>query len=280
MGETIYDILGTKRTERTPLEENRGAGRPDGCGSISISASQNNLYTSSASTTPSFSSSTNLATLCRVPTFHLADPQISGLPSTGGLIAYPAAQAEQYITPHYYWHHMSQSLPQTPYEALVLGVAQDGGVPHMACSCRNCIAAASDPQCAVSLALIHHPPQGSAPEPPPSEAWLIDCGPDIKRQWQMLQDHAGPKGCRIRGVFLTHLHMGHYIGLFQFGKEAAQARGLKLYCTASVAAFLGRNEPWRYYLDQGIFELEIIQPGEATNVAQGLSVTPLLVPHR
>ncbi len=101
------------------------------------------------------------------------------------------------------------------HEAFVLGVAQDGGVPHMGCACRNCAWALSSPereQLAVSIAIVRYGEAYATPE-----AWLVDCGPDIKRQWRMLNTKY--PGVRIQGVFLTHLHMGHYIGLFQFGKE-------------------------------------------------------------
>jgi len=73
---------------------------------------------------------------------------------------------------------------------------------------------------------------------------------------------------------------GHYIGLYQFGKEAAQAKGLVLYCTALVAAFFAQNEPWKYFVSLGIFQLEVIQPGQIVQLAPGLAITPRLVPHR
>ena len=91
------------------------------------------------------------------------------------------------------------------WEALLLGAAQDGGIPHMACQCHNCASAVAhnSPKYAVSLAVIRTP-QSSALGMPP-EAWLVDCGPDIKAQWRMLQEHA--PGCIVKGIFLTHLHM-------------------------------------------------------------------------
>ena len=55
---------------------------------------------------------------------------------------------------------------------------------------------------------------------------------------------------------------------------------MKIYCTASAAAFLSINEPWRYFLSLGIFEVEVITSGQPVEVAPGLSVTPILVPHR
>jgi glyoxylase-like metal-dependent hydrolase (beta-lactamase superfamily II) len=33
---------------------------------------------------------------------------------------------------------------------------------------------------------------------------------------------------RLCGVLLTHLHMGHYLGLMQFGREAMDWKGLQV----------------------------------------------------
>jgi len=33
---------------------------------------------------------------------------------------------------------------------------------------------------------------------------------------------------QLAGVLLTHLHMGHYLGLMQFGREAMDWRGLQV----------------------------------------------------
>ena len=91
------------------------------------------------------------------------------------------------------------------WEALILGATQDGGIPHMACQCHNCASAAAHntPKYAVCLAVIKTTKSKSLEGP--SEAWLVDCGPDIKAQWRMLQEHA--PGCIVKGIFLTHLHM-------------------------------------------------------------------------
>lgn len=33
---------------------------------------------------------------------------------------------------------------------------------------------------------------------------------------------------QLGGVLLTHLHMGHYLGLIQFGREAMDWKGVKV----------------------------------------------------
>jgi hypothetical protein len=53
---------------------------------------------------------------------------------------------------------------------------------------------------------------------------------------------AAAAGYRLAGVLLTHLHMGHYLGLAQFGREAMDIKGLQvgnawMVCGAAAAGF-------------------------------------------
>lgn len=64
---------------------------------------------------------------------------------------------------------------------VLLGAAQDAGVPQIACVCINCqdVREGRAPaQWAVCGALLDDISR---------TAWLIDCGPDIKQQWDLLQ---------------------------------------------------------------------------------------------
>jgi pyrroloquinoline quinone biosynthesis protein B len=60
--------------------------------------------------------------------------------------------------------------PRKGVEVLLLGAAQDGGVPHIGCNCSNCKAAKDDPdrrrQLAVSLAVLDYDA---------AQFWLVDC---------------------------------------------------------------------------------------------------------
>ncbi|HET9221729.1 MAG TPA: hypothetical protein VFO07_04460 [Roseiflexaceae bacterium] len=89
--------------------------------------------------------------------------------------------------------------------ALLVGVAQDAGVPHLGCDCGTCPSARHDPrrrQLPVSLALIDRRAESS---------WVIDATPAFPEQLAMLQEYA-PR-CQLAGVLLTHAHIGHYTGL-------------------------------------------------------------------
>lgn len=88
-------------------------------------------------------------------------------------------------------------------EILLLGIAQDGGMPQIRCQCKNCSSVhngTTSQQYTVSLAVIDRIT---------NQVWLIDCSPDFRAQYTMLQNHFGLNNLfKIEGIFLTHLHMG------------------------------------------------------------------------
>src|SRR5205823_4857636 len=102
---------------------------------------------------------------------------------------------------------------QQPY-LLVLGVAQDGGYPHMGCT-RPCCTAAwqhdSMRRYVGSLALV---------DPQQHAWWLFEATPDIKEQLHYFQQFTkGRYNFLPDGIFITHAHIGHYTGLMHLGKE-------------------------------------------------------------
>jgi pyrroloquinoline quinone biosynthesis protein B len=157
-------------------------------------------------------------------------------------------------------------------EALLLGVAQDAGVPHIGCECRTCALARHDPrrrQLPVSLALIDHRAESS---------WVIDATPAFPEQFAMLQEYA-PR-CRLAGVLLTHAHIGHYTGLMYLGREALNSRGVPVYASATLCAYLTANGPWSQLVALGNISLQMITPAVSIALSERLRVTPLPVPHR
>jgi len=53
-----------------------------------------------------------------------------------------------------------------------------------------------------------------------------------------------------------------------------------VYATARMATFLSGNGPWRRLTEGGNIELHTLEPGRSLDLAPGLSVEPLRVPHR
>ncbi len=172
------------------------------------------------------------------------------------------------------------TLKDSPISVIVLGIAQDAGVPHVGCRCIRCQAAYSDPsvsQYAASLAIV----DGSQN---PAGVWLVDATPDIKYQLNLLRDALGPHSSRpdrLRqpdGLFLTHGHMGHTAGLAQFGPEGMAVEGLKLYASSGLSRVLRESRLWTPLVKN--LALVDIEPNRPLALTARVTVTPIPVPHR
>ena len=121
--------------------------------------------------------------------------------------------------------------------------------------------------------------------PATSEVFLIDATPDVGVQLEMLREFrqspdAAVDRKPVDGVFLTHAHIGHYIGLAFFGYEVMHTREIPVYATASVVSFLSGNAPWDQLVRlENISPIELA-PGATVELGAGVSVTTLAVPHR
>ena len=89
------------------------------------------------------------------------------------------------------------------------------------------------------------------------------------------------RAARLRppdAIFLTHAHMGHIGGLPQLGPEAMDAHGLPLYASAGVMGVLGKTAVWQPFLQN--IKPVILQDGQPVRLGDGLTITPIAVPHR
>ncbi len=162
-----------------------------------------------------------------------------------------------------------QAVPHGPdrVSAIVLGIAQDGGVPHLGCRQTLCVEARRDPskrRRVASLGLV---------DPAAGKRFLIDATPDFAAQVEEL-------GGMPDAILLTHAHIGHYLGLAELGREVANTRKLPVYCTASMARFLRENRPWSRLVERENIEIRQIEPGRPFALTPRLTVTALKVPHR
>jgi pyrroloquinoline quinone biosynthesis protein B len=157
-------------------------------------------------------------------------------------------------------------------EAVLLGVAQDGGVPQAGCTCDYCQRAHADPtqrQLVVCLGLIDHVAH---------KTWLIDATPDLREQLHALQQ-ATP-GYVCAGILLTHAHMGHYAGLIHLGREAWNTVTLPVYASPTLCGFLRTHAPWSQLVDLGNIALQELEPDAQVALSPRLHVTPVPSPHR
>lgn len=167
----------------------------------------------------------------------------------------------------------------TPY-VIVLGTAQDGGLPQIGCEAPPCRAARLDPSArrlVTSLAIV---------DPRSGKRWLVDASPDLPEQIEALRGHPPSRASEasrpplVDGVFLTHAHVGHYAGLLHFGREIYGARDVPVWGSERMGAFLSSNGPWDLLVEAGHVRLETIEPGRDVRLADDLSVSALRVPHR
>ena len=156
-------------------------------------------------------------------------------------------------------------------QVVLLGVAQDAGLPQAGCDCVNCVTARALGRhpCVVSLGIIDHTQQ---------TFWMVDATPDFPQQLQMLRERA--PGATFAGLILTHAHMGHYTGLIHLGREAMDIRDITLWCSCKMRAFLRANAPWAGLLNDGNVTPREIIDGEPFALSKGVSVLPYQVPHR
>ena len=156
-------------------------------------------------------------------------------------------------------------------EAVLLGVAQDAGLPQAACDCVNCSTARihGHHPYVVSIGIIDHTEQ---------RYWMVDASPDFPMQLQMLRERA-PRAT-FAGLILTHAHMGHYTGLVHLGRESMDIRGLGLWCSRAMQDFLCSNAPWARLLDDGNVVPQEIRHQQTFMLGSEVEVTPWRVPHR
>jgi pyrroloquinoline quinone biosynthesis protein B len=169
----------------------------------------------------------------------------------------------------------SASEPVPPIRAVVLGIAQDGGVPHIGCRQPLCVSARRDPSRRQRVACLGLIDDSSG------HRFLIDATPDLASQLDSLNEgrNLGSPKRPVDGIALTHAHIGHYTGLMYLGREALGADNVPVLATPRMAAFLRQNEPWGQLARLGQIEIREMLPGH--DFAMGhFTVTPLLVPHR
>lgn len=178
----------------------------------------------------------------------------------GGLVAHDSAMALPSAA------LAALAAPAVPF-LVVLGIAQDGGVPQAGGPDRGIY------RLVVSLAVV---------DPESGERWLFEATPDFRSQLGAL-DALAPTGRPapgLAGIFLTHPHMGHYTGLMFLGHESMGAAGVPVYVPPRFADYLASNGPWSQLVRYHNIEVRVQEPGSTVQLNERLSVTSFRVPHR
>lgn len=165
----------------------------------------------------------------------------------------------------------AQHSPASAPYVMVLGIAQDGGVPQAGTDHPGW----KNPERSekvVSLGII---------DPETSKRWMIEATPDFRRQLHMVnKEMPGMENSAPDGIFLTHAHIGHYTGLMFLGHESMGADGVPVYAMPKMSDYLSGNGPWDQLVRYENIALKSLAADSAIQLNHQLSITPFLVPHR
>jgi pyrroloquinoline quinone biosynthesis protein B len=162
---------------------------------------------------------------------------------------------------------------------VVLGTAQDGGMPQTGCTCTHCSAARKDPALARPVASL------ALDFPASGRTFLIDATPDLPAQIEAIHRfRRHPEGkvdrAPVDGVLLTHAHIGHYLGLAHFGFESLNTKEIPTWVSPRMAEYLRTNGPWSQLVRLKNIDLKEIRPGAPLSLGEDVTVTAIQVPHR
>jgi pyrroloquinoline quinone biosynthesis protein B len=172
----------------------------------------------------------------------------------------------------------TQSIRQTrqPF-IVVLGVAQDAGIPHPGCNKACCARRWDNPsqrKRVSSIGLI---------DPTSGERWLFDATLDLTTQMHDLEslstDETSPPRT-VSGIFLTHAHIGHYSGLMYLGREGLSSNNVPVFAMPRMKNFLETNGPWSQLVSLKNIRIHPLAADSTVRLNAQLRVTPIRVPHR
>jgi len=159
----------------------------------------------------------------------------------------------------------SQSM--STYSIKILGVVQDGGFPHLGNN-KTCCENIQQKKFVTSIILINNEN---------NESYLFDASPDINEQLNFMGDRINKD---LKGIFLTHAHIGHYTGLMFFGREALNSNLINVFAMPRMKKFLETNGPWSQLVKLNNINLIQIHSESVFSLSDQIRITPFEVPHR
>ncbi len=156
----------------------------------------------------------------------------------------------------------------------VLGIAQDAGYPHPFCgkACCEAVAQGKEQRKNVTcLGIVDRETQ---------EVFMLEATPDFTQQEHILRGYLNDKTKPIKGIFLTHAHIGHYTGLMYLGREAIGAKETLVYAMPKMKSFLENNGPWSQLVSLKNIKIMPLVADSNVLITKNISVKPIVVPHR
>lgn len=163
-------------------------------------------------------------------------------------------------------------------ELFVLGIAQDGGLPHLGCERACCADARASGRVEYPAALGLVDRRGDH-----DRLLLIEATPRIEEQTALLHRLASAHGrgrSPVDAVMVTHAHIGHYLGLALFGREVVGAKHLPVWCSPRFATYLRGHGPWKQLVELGQIDVQAFVVGGSFEPWPGVTVRAIAVPHR
>ena len=153
------------------------------------------------------------------------------------------------------------------YTLKILGVVQDGGMPHLGNN-KTCCENIKQDKYVTSLMLMNNEN---------NESFLFDASPDINKQLNFMGDRIKKD---LKGIFLTHAHIGHYTGLMYFGREALNSKLVNVYAMPRMKKFLEKNGPWSQLVSLQNISIIELRNESKISIDSNVIVQPVEVPHR
>ena len=153
------------------------------------------------------------------------------------------------------------------YSLKILGVVQDGGLPHLG-SNKLCCENIEQKRYVTSIMLVNNEN---------NKSYLFDASPDINEQLNFMGDRIKKD---LKGIFLTHAHIGHYTGLMYFGREALNSKLINVYAMPRMKKFLEQNGPWSQLVSLENISINEINSNSKISVDPNVTIQPVEVPHR
>ena len=106
---------------------------------------------------------------------------------------------------------------------------------------------------------------------------MIDATPDFPKQYHVLTQNGK---YTLKGILLTHAHIGHYTGLIHLGREVMGAKSIPVYAMPQMKIFLESNGPWNQLVSLDQIKLKLMENESPQALNDRLTVIPFQVPHR
>jgi len=111
--------------------------------------------------------------------------------------------------------------------------------------------------------------------------WLFEATPDFKYQLQLFRilTHSEFKYLPD-GIFITHAHIGHYVGLMQLGREVMDTKQMPVFVLPRMASFLEKNGPWSQLVKLKNIMIYQLNTDSVLTLRNNIKIETFTVPHR